>query len=279
MIHIRSMTSEDVPLGRRLKDQAGWNQTDADWRRFLELQPDGCFVAELNGRPVGTTTTCIFDSIAWVAMVLVDKKARGQGIGTRLMEHALAHLDRRGVRSVRLDATPLGRPIYEKLGFAAEYELARFEGVPSAPPRAGGAALASGDRLDAVCSLDRQVTGTNRRRLIERLYRQQPDAMQVVADGERILGYLTFRCGSRATQIGPAVALTEEAGRALGDGAIGQLAGRPVFIDVPLDNDAAVRWARSAGLAVQRCFTRMCRGRAVQDQPALIWASSGPEKG
>ena len=74
MIRVRGMTVDDVPLGMRLKGQAGWNQIEADWRRFLALEPDGCFVAELDGKPVATTTTCVFDSVAWIAMVLVDGK-------------------------------------------------------------------------------------------------------------------------------------------------------------------------------------------------------------
>jgi GNAT superfamily N-acetyltransferase len=96
------------------------------------MQPDGCFVAELDGTSAGTTTTCVFNGVAWVAMVLVDKSLRGKGIGTGLLKHALDHLKKRNVRTVRLDATPAGRPIYEKLGFVPEYELARYEGVVDA---------------------------------------------------------------------------------------------------------------------------------------------------
>ena len=48
------------------------------------------------------------------------------------MEHALAHLDGERIRTVRLDATPLGRPVYAKLGFTAEYEVARWEGTVEA---------------------------------------------------------------------------------------------------------------------------------------------------
>ena len=35
-----------------LNRQAGWNQTKAAWLRFLAMAPDGCFVAELEGRTV-----------------------------------------------------------------------------------------------------------------------------------------------------------------------------------------------------------------------------------
>ena len=49
MITIRRMTIDDLGLGIKLGGQAGWNQTEADWRRFIELEPEGCFVGELNG--------------------------------------------------------------------------------------------------------------------------------------------------------------------------------------------------------------------------------------
>ena len=90
------MTAADVPLGLRLREQAGWNQTEADWRRFLDLQPDGCFVAELDGAAVGTTTTCVFGRVAWVGMVLVAEPARGRGVGAALLGAALADPHRPG---------------------------------------------------------------------------------------------------------------------------------------------------------------------------------------
>src|SRR3954465_13201950 len=114
---IREMTLADLPTGMHLKDQAGWNQREDDWRRLLAMQPDGGFVAELEGTPVGTVTTCRFGAVAWIAMVLVDEAVRGRGIGRMLVTHALGSLDRHGVCTVRLDATPLGRPLYETLGF------------------------------------------------------------------------------------------------------------------------------------------------------------------
>src|SRR5262245_32370282 len=127
MLSIRALTAADIPTGMRLKEQAGWNQLESDWRRLLELQPDGCFLAEHEGRAVGTVTTCRFGGVAWIAMMLVDAAFRGRGFGRALMLHALNDLDSRGIRSIRLDATPLGRPLYESLGFVAEAEFIRFQ--------------------------------------------------------------------------------------------------------------------------------------------------------
>lgn len=279
MLQLRLMSVRDIPIGMALKSQAGWNQTEADWERFLELEPEGCFVAEMDGRPVGTTVTSVFGSVAWIAMVLVEPGMRGQGIGRRLMEHAIRHLDDRGIPTVRLDATPLGKPLYERLGFVAEYELARWEGVAPSPRPAPAVRPVVPKMLEAILELDRRATGTDRERLIRLLYRQRPDAMQVLIDGSELLGYGTFRNGSRAAQIGPAAALNDEAGRTLCDAAIARCAGKPAFIDVPLQNTPATRWAESQGFVVQRRLTRMVRGQPVSDQPTLIWASSGPENG
>ena len=52
MIHIRPMGRTDLPLGMRLGQQAGWNQTEADWLRQLELPASACFVAEVDAAAV-----------------------------------------------------------------------------------------------------------------------------------------------------------------------------------------------------------------------------------
>jgi hypothetical protein len=41
MIHFRLMTPRNVPLGMRLKEQAGWNQTDHRMLFPLELRSKG----------------------------------------------------------------------------------------------------------------------------------------------------------------------------------------------------------------------------------------------
>jgi ribosomal protein S18 acetylase RimI-like enzyme len=272
------MTLADLPLGLRLGGAAGWNQTEADWRRFLDLQPDGCFVAEEDGSPAGTTTTCIFGGVAWVAMVLVEESSRGRGIGTALLRHALAFLDGRGVASVRLDATALGQPLYERLGFVEQFRLARYEGTPHPAPAVAAAEDAPPGQWEALAALDEAVTGTARRRLLLRLFAEQPGGVRLVRLEGRPAGFLAARPGKRAIQLGPCVA-APEVGPALLADAWQRHAGRRVYLDVPVANGAAARLAQDAGLTVQRHLTRMYRGVQVCERLEWLWASSGPEKG
>ena len=115
-MRLRVMTSADIPAGMRLKELAGWNQTAADWRRFLARSPEGCFVAEVGAQVCGTVTTVAFEGrFAWIGMVLVDPEYRGRGFGTALLERAIHYLDELDLSAVKLDATPQGKPLYEKL--------------------------------------------------------------------------------------------------------------------------------------------------------------------
>jgi GNAT superfamily N-acetyltransferase len=278
MTHVRPMTTADLALGLRLSRQAGWNQTDADWQRALDLQPDGCFVAEWGGAPVGTTTTCVFGDVAWVALVLVDESARGRGVGRALLGRALEFLDQSPVRSIRLDATPLGRPLYERLGFVEQFRLTRYEGVLPQAPGVAGAPEALPEEWDALAALDEAVTGTDRHRLLFHLFRGQPGAVRCVRREGGAAGFLTFRPGRQAFQLGPCIA-TPEAGPLLFADAWQRCAGQRVFLDVPVANEAATRLAEAAGLSVQRHLTRMCRGAPLGERLEWLWASSGPEKG
>jgi GNAT superfamily N-acetyltransferase len=273
------MSLADLPVGLRLKDQAGWNQMPADWQRVVEFEPEGCFLAEMDGAPVGTTVTTCFGETAWIAMVLVEESMRGQGIGTRLMEHALAHLDARGVPGIRLDATPLGRPLYEKLGFRAEYELVRWQGTSPGTGTVHQTVSLDAAGLDRAIQLDRQVTGIDRSRLLRRLHAEQPEQFAGLFRSETLLGYHSLRKGSRATQIGPAIAAEGQWGLTLLEEALARCPAGAVFVDIPVQNEPATRWAESQGFTIQRRLTRMGRGRPVADQPAQIWASFGPEKG
>ena len=46
-----------------------------DGESLIELEPEGCFVAELDDVPVGTATTTVYggDELAWIAYVVGTK--------------------------------------------------------------------------------------------------------------------------------------------------------------------------------------------------------------
>jgi GNAT superfamily N-acetyltransferase len=278
MMLIRRMTHADIALGMRLKAQNGWNQLEADWRRQLELEPNGGFVAEVDGQGVGTACACVFGDVAWISMVLVDREHRNQGIGTALMRHLLQCLDERGVPTIRLDATPLGRPVYQKLGFEGDFELTRCEGVMATTESVVGMVRIMPEDMPELCTLDAGVTQTRREKLLRNVFEANPSETRKYAASGKLQGFLMCRPGSNAWQIGPVVG-SMEAGRLLLLDAAQRFARKRVYVDVPVDHPGAANLAKSIGLKPQRQFLRMTRGKPMREDLHQYWASGGPEKG
>jgi GNAT superfamily N-acetyltransferase len=283
------MTRGDIPLGMGLKEQAGWNQTDADWHRLFGLQPDGCFVAELDGAAVGTVTTCLFERVGWIGMLLVDQRARHRGVGTALFMHAMDCLAGHGAATMQLDATPLGLRLYEKHGFVVQSNVTRFGGEP-------GCMVAHGDGLDLrlaplqnelgvpgardeLFALDRSVLGYDRRQLLIALLGEPSGLGWMYRDAGRLAGYVLVRPGSLAAFVGPCIADSDMAGDALLKAALAHSPVKRVFVDVVGRHGRARDVLQSAGLCPVRELMRMVRGPVVGVRNESLWASSGPETG
>jgi GNAT superfamily N-acetyltransferase len=65
------------------------------------------------------------DQRGYVLNVFVEPSHRRQGLAEKLMKLADAEFARRGATYTVLNATRMGRPLYEKLGWAATNEMAK----------------------------------------------------------------------------------------------------------------------------------------------------------
>ena len=281
-IALRVMTRDDIPAGMRLCAHAGWNQMRADWELFLQCSPEGCFVAAHNGRPVGTVATITYGgSVAWIGMVLVDPQLRRRGIGSLLLTRALAYLE--GCPSIKLDATPAGKEVYDKLGFTDEYGLHRL--VCAVLPRlpdsgASGARPIAEDSFGRIIEWDRPVFGADRGVVLAALLKNAPESAFCLEQEGILRGYCLGRTGSLYHQIGPVVAGTLEDAKALLRMAFRGLAGRAVVMDVPDSKPELQAWLETIGFARQRPFMRMVRkSNGSPGMPNLQFAIVGPELG
>ena len=277
----REMTEADIPLGLALCRACRWNQLAADWALFLCLSPHGCRVAEAGGRGAGTVTTLRFgDRFGWISMLLVDPAERGKGIGTALLHQGLEILG--DMASVRLDATPAGRPIYARYGFVEEYGIARMENraVQALAPLSAAVRPMRRADLPGVLALDRDVFGADRRVILEFLFETAPEYAWVAEDDGAIAGFTFGRHGFAFEHLGPVVAGSEWTARALASACLSAHAGQSFIIDVPRFSQSWLDWLERAGFREQRPFIRMCRG-AMPSPPGARsqYAIAGPELG
>jgi GNAT superfamily N-acetyltransferase len=270
---IRLLFESDIPAAMRLKEAAGWNQTEADWRRLIKLEPNGCFAAIENDQLVGTTTTTTYeDDLAWIGMVLVDPQHRRRGIATRLIETALAYLDGK-VAVVKLDATAEGEPVYEKFGFKTESLVERWRGtVKTRSLERQDAAI----DLQKLLALDRRAFSADRSRLIKSLLDDSRIAPVWLRDGS---GYALARAGTKAAYVGPVVTTDVTQVEDLLDRMLVQLDGSSVYIDFSNECGVSSSVLADRGFVKERDLIRMSFGsRSVKTSPLVI-AIAGPEIG
>jgi predicted GNAT family acetyltransferase len=262
----------------RLKDLAGWNQTPADWKRFLSAGPEGCFVAEREGWVVGTSATIVYEGrFAWIGMVLVEQQFRGQGIGTALLERAIQHLDSQNILCMKLDATPHGRVLYEKLGFVSEYDIERWM-LKREPSEV--ATTKSPVEIEDVLRLDREIFGADRSGLLRSLTEAAPDFTLVSKVETEVAGYALGRRGSLADHLGPWMARSEDVAATLLDEFMRRSKRDLVFVDCVLENPWALSLVKSRGFEFSRPLTRMFRGtNKYAGQTEWLCATLGPEFG
>jgi predicted N-acetyltransferase YhbS len=285
-MRIRVMTENDVPAGLRLNTLSGWNQTSADWHSFLRQSPKGCFVVEQDSKVVGTVTTMTYENrFAWIGMVLVDPEYRKQGIGTQLLGKAIEYLDQSHVPAIKLDATPVGKPLYTKLGFVTEYEIERW--ILKRPPTQAHTTVGTSNdfltpsQLEQIFELDREVFGADRGLLLLRSLKTQGPEFALAVRQEKLLeGYCFGRHGLFADHLGPWVARNHAAAKKLLHEFLTRSSRDTVIVDRVTSNSSVVGLLRTYGFAPSRPLTRMVRGpNLYPGRPDLSCAILGPEFG
>lgn len=262
MLQIGLLQPDDLPAALALSTQAGWNQLEQDWARLLALWPENCLAGRVDGRVVATATLAVYPpGVGWVGMVLVDVEHRGRGHGGAMMDAVLAAADRHGIRSVGLDATDLGRPVYVKRGFVDAVGIDRRVLAATDRPRDESSAEPLRDAdWAALLELDRDLFGANRSRLLARLRDEPGAACRVVREGRDLIGYGLRRPGRGPEQIGPVVARSADAAaRVIGSLAAGGDPSRGVQLDA-FRGGALDAWLDDAPFVVTRRLTRMFRG-------------------
>ena len=263
---IRPLVYGDIPAAFALSCAAGWNQTTEDWHRLLTLAPDSCLCCECEGRLAATATLlCHGRDMAWVGMVLTHPDDRRRGVASRLIKSILDIADRRGILSVKLDATDQGHSVYARLGFVDEQPVERWRREP-APLFSPIHPLANGT---PDFQLDRTAFGADRGVFLQNL------GNAWCLDQ----AYALERKGSRARHLGPCVAEDPKQAATLIRAVVASRAEEPWFLDLFPRQAAAVEIAKSLGFTPVRWLMRMRWGLPVPARDDLVFAMGGFEAG
>lgn len=256
-LDIERLTVEDVPEAVELSTQVGWNQTEADWRRLLELFPETCFCGRVGGDLVATSSLATYGGrVGWIGMVLVDEDHRRRGYGSAIFERALEAGIERDLEAIGLDATDAGSAVYEQYDFETVLGIDRWIGQPTVPATVGGTAdVREARAVDVAAEYDASRLGIDRRQLLENLGIASGSTCLVREVNGLVVGYGIVRPGRSNPQLGPLVADEREDAEAILAAVANRLDG-PVFVDA-IRRPETAEILDAFGFEVQRRLHRM----------------------
>jgi GNAT superfamily N-acetyltransferase len=246
---VRTMHRHEVPLAIDWAAQEGWNPGLHDAACFHAADPGGFLIAEVGGQPAGCVSAVSYAGrFGFIGLYIVAPAWRGQGIGLRLWNAAMARLSG---HVIGLDGVPAQQANYRRSGFMPAWNNARMSGV--AGPNPAGASpriirLADVD-FATLCRKDRSVFPAPRDAFL-RAWSTMPDSTGLAwLDNGELRGWGVVRQCRHGHKIGPLVADTPAIASAL-FGALGDAlpAGDAVFLDVPMPNRNAIALAEANGM-------------------------------
>ncbi|MDV7141775.1 GNAT family N-acetyltransferase [Tropicimonas sp. TH_r6] len=257
---LRRMTLDELATVLDWAADEGWNPGHDDAAAFLAADPEGFFVAEIDGALAAAISVINHsDSFAFLGLYLCHPEYRGRGIGMALWTHALAHA---GERCVGLDGVPAQQANYRRSGFVPASETARFEGVLAPAP---SSALRPATEADLPWMIMRSNTanGYSMAPFLAGWLRQTENRQTLVLDDKSgHAGFATWRSCQRGVKIGPLVAKDLVAARTLMHGIAVVAQGAPLVIDVPREMTTLAGYCRAEGMGCAFSTARMYRGPA-----------------
>ncbi|MBM3556352.1 MAG: GNAT family N-acetyltransferase [Alphaproteobacteria bacterium] len=235
------------------------------------------WVLEISGRIAAAVAALPFDGFAHLHAV-----ADGKGAALRLVGHAAAEMERRGLAAA-IDVAVEDRPLFEKIGFRPLYLLRRYvlERAVETPPPPWGVAmrrLGPADFAD-VAAYDAPVFGADRGSLLAALQGRRPTEAWLARGGGTVVGFALGRETESGMAIGPAVADHPVIALGLISRAARELR-RPVVFLVPDDQVPIVGWLAAHGASAGAAHQRMIKDRnAPVDDADRIYAVAGPDLG
>lgn len=270
-LSLRRITLADAVACHRLSQAVSWPHRVEDWQMVIGL---GHGVVVTDGEAVVATALWwpYGEDYATLGMIIVEPGRQGGGIGKRLMQGLF---DQVGDRTLMLNATEAGEPLYAKGGFVRYGEVRQYHGeVPAAPApvMSEGERLrpATADDLPILLALDAQATGLPRRPVLEALL-SLGDCVVLEREGVAI-GFSILRVFGRGHLIGPVVAPGEAEARILIAHWLHARGGGFLRIDIPAQTELD-DWLVGHGLKPAGEVVGMVRGqKPMASGPARLYA-------
>lgn len=265
-IQIHPLLKSDISHLTHLQPE-DWNDIRNVFNQFIRFDFFYPVKALFQERIVGVGEVLFNKNTAWIGVIVVDKAFRNKGIGTLITDYLSKFIVSKNKSTQLLLATPLGQPVYQKLGFrhVSDYVfLKRNQEEKPLDFQAKHGCVKHYDHrfFEEMVTLDTLATGENRQAILKRFTTN----CLLFVDRE-LQGFFMPHLGD-----GLIVAKTNEAGFELLKikwSTYGET------ITLPAENLETIDFAQSLGFEPFRYAAKMILGKQIDWKPQMIYNRIG----
>ena len=263
-MQVSHFTLPDLPLISGLQPE-GWLSILPYYEFYAKS--DFCIPlkAVVDNKIVGIGTAIFHDVSGWLGHIIVEKQFRNQGIGTGITKALMDELNQRQVETMSLVATPMGEPVYHKLGFQKETVYVFLHKGKTVPTNNVVSPFEAKFK-ESILNLDKHVSGENRSKLLEPHFTNA----HLVFEDDCLSGFYMPTLGE-----GLILAETKHAGETL-------MHLKHSMVDyaaIPIDNQPAISLLKDHGFIEFRRAIRMFLGKKLLWQPDKVFGRIGGNLG
>ena len=268
MLHIRTMTQQDIPFAVQLTSQQQWELTEDDFKFSMELEREGCFILLEDSEPIGLATNISYGKIAWFGNLIVIKTYRNKGAGTQLVKHSIQHLQRNKVDTIGLYAYVERIPFYTRLGFVHESDYVALKGKGFSAPTESNAKLFEASEIGQLISYDCKCFGASRRKLLEPVILDPDNLCYVAHEKQAIIGYAVAKVYHGVAELGPLACQNGRNDTAINliKAILNRLKGLEVSMLVPKKETVIIKMLAKNGFIERFQAARMFHGPPIPDR-------------
>jgi GNAT superfamily N-acetyltransferase len=142
----------------------GWDDIPRDFQAFIDKPYYDQVKGEVGGVIVAIGAVIYHKDTAWLAKIIVHPDHRNKGYGKAITQGLIDRIRRSRYRTIYLDATDMGHPVYKALGFVDEVSYQHFS-RPDGWSQAEGevrSRLSTGTDRSGLLALDQAVYSEDR---------------------------------------------------------------------------------------------------------------------
>lgn len=255
---IRNMEFDEFATVIEWAAEEGWNPGLNDDECYYKADPKGFFVADVDGKPVGSISAVNYgNGFGFIGFYIVQKDFRKRGYGIKLWETAIGYLKD---STIGLDGVLMEQGNYRKSGFELSYRNIRFQGAGGGKLPANVVKLAELD-FNILLDYDSKYFPVSRPKFLKCWINQDGGyALGVLEKGD-LTGYGVIRPCRRGWKIGPLFCNSKEVAWSIFEGLASFASKDIIYIDVPSLNNNAMTLIKEKGMSQVFETARMYKGR------------------